>query len=36
LHDLSLGQLALALDQSITEVFGLRQIEQACKLDAIT
>jgi Transposase DDE domain len=36
LHDLTLTQLALALDQSITELLGLRQIEQACKLDAIT
>ena len=36
LHDLTLAQLGLALDQTITELLGLRKIEQACKLDAIT
>jgi Transposase DDE domain len=36
LHDLTLAQLALALEQSLSEALGLRQIEQGCKLDAIT
>jgi len=35
-HELTLAQLALAVAQAIAAAFGIRQIEQACKLDAIT